>query len=66
MSDNKYPWAFDKPLHEIQEERYNNASYEYPMDWKWANYLLDRLKIAEAERDEYRKRLEDAQWRLHD
>lgn len=43
-----YPWPMDKPIEEIAGDI--NCSYEEAI-----RYLLDRLKIAEAERDAFRR-----------
>lgn len=44
-----HPWPMDKDLHDF------HVVHEYPPTEELVRYLLDRLKIAEAERDRLRE-----------
>lgn len=54
MNDNKFPWSLDKPIEEIEQDVKLCLKNGFDMTGR-LNYLLDRLKIAEAERDSLRE-----------
>jgi len=63
MNEQKFPWAMDKPIDEVGNYLEQCVVMGGVVTIEELRYLLTRLKKAESERDEYKRRYEEIRFK---